>query len=215
MDRNFPPATMKAAASGTAGAYSAIFNLLPYLEDTVIYTNVSNNTGKMFQGPFSVGTTPGAASGGAYSGANCSGAPAAVLSNLSYLQCPSSSGGGQVEPALSWSGSSAGSNATDVSLSGTACGRSSYAPMVGAYCLSGTVPSNVAGAIQMLPESSGSQWYGLAGIRVGQVTDGLTKTILFIESREKTYASWIDGSQMWVTALSGTTAAPTLMTESA
>jgi len=202
MDRDFGASTTRAGATGSNGAYSSIFMLLPYLEDKAVYDNVSNNTGRLVAGPFSVGTTAGV-SGGAWSSPNCQAPHAATLSNFAYLQCPSSAIGTTVDPTLFWSGSNAGGTATDVIVNGTACGRTAYHAMVGAFMVSGTVPSIAAGAIELRPTSSGGATTGLAGISAGQVSDGLTKTILYIESRERTYASWIDGCASWVTALPG------------
>ena len=193
LDR-FVPGQTKAGAGGVNGAYSSIFMLLPYLEDAAVYNNVSNNTGKMLRGPFDAT---------AMSSPNNGQPMAALLANLSYLQCPSSAVGTQVDTTLYASGSSTGGTASDVVVSGSACGRSSYHAMVGAFVVSGTVPSIARGAIELYPATTGTASYGQAGIQVGQVSDGLTKTILFIESRERTYASWIDGCTTWVTALAG------------
>ena len=38
----------------------------------------------------------------------------------------------------------------------------------------------------------------------GTACGGTAHTILFIESRERTYASWIDGCQTWTTVATGT-----------
>jgi prepilin-type N-terminal cleavage/methylation domain-containing protein len=197
-----------AGASGTNGAYSSIFMLLPYLEEKTVYDNVSNNTGRLTQGPFSVGTTAGAASGGAYSAPLPNGLPhAATLTNIAVLQCPTSSVGSSVNPVLFFNGVSTGNTASDVQVtpsggSLTPCGRTAYHAMVGAFMVSGSVPIQAAGAIVLQPPATTAA-FGLAGIQKGQVSDGLTKTILFVESREQTYASWIDGATTWVTAQAG------------
>jgi len=187
MDRYVAGSTK--AGSPTTGAYSAIFMLLPYLEDKTLYDNVSNNTNKLSQGPFHANATIGSGT---------TGAAAALVTNLSYVQCPSSAIGVQVLTTGS------GVTPSEVQLSGTACGRTAYHPMVGAFIVSGTVPGQAAGAIQLQPSTTTGGTTGLVGITAGQVSDGLTKTILFIESREPSYASWIDGATTWVTALAGT-----------
>jgi hypothetical protein len=66
MDRDFGATLTKAGATGKNGAYSSIFMLMPYLEEAVLFDNVHTNTGRLVQGPFSVGTTPGATAGGAW-----------------------------------------------------------------------------------------------------------------------------------------------------
>lgn len=202
-----------AGATGTNGAYSSLFMLMPYLEEKSVYDNVSNNTGRLTQGPFSVGTTAGAASGGAYSSPNCTLPHAATLTNIAVLQCPTG-GGASVDPALTFGGTSTGNTASDVQVTPaggtlTPCGRTAYHAMVGAFMVSGTVPTIAAGAIVLQPPPTTTA-FGLAGIQKGQISDGLTKTILFIESRERTYASWIDGATTWVTAQPGLSAAPAL-----
>jgi prepilin-type N-terminal cleavage/methylation domain-containing protein len=189
MDRDYGATNTRAGATGTNGAYSWTFMLLPYLEDAVIFNNVSANTGKLQQGPFSASALIGSGS---------TGLQVPLVSNLSYLQCPSSAVGPTVESGTS------GATAAEVGTSGTGqFGRTAYHAMVGATITSGTIPSIAAGAIQFVPGGSSGASYGLAGISAGQVSDGLTKTIFFIESRERSYAAWVDGCATWVTALPG------------
>ena len=198
MDRDSSIVTaIKAFATSTNGAYSSIFMLLPYLEEKQVYDNVAANSSKLQYGPYSTG----AAGLNAFTGPSSTGTTVALLSNLSFVQCPSSAVGNQIDQTLWLNGTSTGVAATDTNIA--AYGRTAYNAMVGAYINSGTVPSQAAGAIVLTPPTGGAT-FGLAGVTAGQVADGLTKTIFFIESRERTYASWSDGCTTWVTALSGT-----------
>jgi prepilin-type N-terminal cleavage/methylation domain-containing protein len=211
-DRNATTSRAGNAAGTTATGYSWLFNLLPYMEDQAVYQNVSNNTGKLALGPFSQGTTAGAASGGAFGGPNCTGQHAATIANMSYAICPTSSGSATVQTQTQPDGQFASEYASFEASRG-AVGRTSYFAMAGAYLDPATrmpVTGNYAGAIQFQPDApSGGvavvNAFGLPGIRIASCSDGLTKTIFFIESREKAYASWIDGTTAWVVAFpSGT-----------
>ncbi|MFM9060017.1 MAG: DUF1559 domain-containing protein [Planctomycetaceae bacterium] len=203
LDRDYGMTVTKAGASGTAAAYSFIFNLLPYLEDKTMYDNVSANTGRMSQGPFSASALIGSSS---------TGQQVATVTNLAYVQCPSSALTTSVDPEVWVNGArpTSPTSATDVVVSTTNAARSAYHAMVGVAMVTGSVnPSSGAGAIVLTPPAGGSP-FGLAGISAGQVSDGLTKTIFYIESRERTYSAWADGCTTWVTALPGQSAAPTM-----
>jgi hypothetical protein len=203
MDRDFGAALTKAGATGKNGAYSSIFMLMPYLEEAVLFNNVHTNTGRLVQGPFSVGTTPGATAGGAWAGPDCA-APHAAHLVMPLLRCPSGGGLFHVSTTVYAGGVRTSVTATDVSCSGTACGATSYHALVGANVSSGTVAEEHAGAIVLNPVSSRGATVGLTGVTIDKVTDGTAHTILFIESRERTYASWIDGCQTWTTVATGT-----------
>jgi prepilin-type N-terminal cleavage/methylation domain-containing protein len=205
------PSTATIAKAGTPGTangagYSWIFHMLPYLEDTATYDTVSNNTGKLVQGPFSVGTTAGAAGGGAWTGDNCTGELAPTVSGLTYLACPSSAAGTRiVTDAAPPDGQTAATDYGAYAAANGPLGRTNYVAMAGAYVdpTTGPVGGAFGGAIQFRPSSSAGGSTGLAGSSASTVSDGLGKTILAIESREKAYASWIDGQTCWVTALPG------------
>lgn len=208
------------AAAGVSGTsegagYSWMFNLLPYLEDVQIYNNVSNNTGKLRFGPF---CTSG--SSAPFTGPNSSGQLVPTVNTLSYATCPSSAAGSQIvtDSAVPDNQTANGDYGSYATTNGK-LGRTSYFAMAGAYVDPATslpVTGAYAGAIQMLPSTGGSSstvistnpLTGLSGIRTGEVADGLTKTIFIIESREKAYASWVDGTTAWVTALPASQGTP-------
>lgn len=165
MDRDFGAALTKAGATGKNGAYSSIFMLMPYLEEAVLFNNVHTNTGRLVQGPFSVGTTPGATAGGAWAGPDCA-APHAAHLVMPLLRCPSGGGLFHVSTTVYAGGVRTSVTATDVSCSGTACGATSYHALVGANVSSGTVAEEHAGAIVLNPVSSRGATVGLTGVTI-------------------------------------------------
>jgi len=65
--------------------------------------------------------------------------------------------------------------------------------------------SSGVGAIQLPPEGtfSGNEWEtSRPGVSAGSITDGMSKTVLIAETKEKGFSSWIDGTACWVVAYS-------------
>jgi len=219
--RRLPAATdrneaLSVAATATGDAtrtgYSWIFHLLPYMEEGAFYNNVSNNTSKFTRGPFNI------AGGGAWSGPNDA-VPHASAVVISQLVCPSSGGGSTVETGST--GPSGGvSFSTEYgtfegTISNAKVALTNYKAMAGTHVISGTIQPN--GAIQFAPDqpvpSGRNAWeVSRAGVTAGSVSDGLSKTVMIAETKERGCSSWIDGTTCWVVAYSpqNTPAAPFL-----
>jgi len=210
------------AAAPTASGYSWIFHILPYMEEGAFYNNVSTNTGRLQLGPFSVGRTAGPTAGGAWSGQNCQGSHAAAVV-ISQLICPSSGGGSTVETTatgptngLSWAQEYA---TFEPQIGGERVAATNYKAMAGTHIAPqsvivppSTTPTQVPlpvlnGAIQFAPDQAvpsamlNTAWNATrAGVAQSGVTDGMSKSVLVAESKERGYASWIDGTAAWVVA---------------
>ena len=219
------PATSRAgqwSAANTASGYSWIFHILPYMEEGAMYNNVSGNTGKFQNGPFSVGfggtATP--PTGGAWTAANAtaaanSGQHAATVV-ISQLVCPSSGGGNTCETTATGPTnglSYASEYATVAGTIGNTPALTNYKAMAGTHLATQTVDGASAlvpisnGAIQFTPDQpvtsaqTATPWFASrAGVTAGSVSDGMSKTVLVAETKERGYSSWIDGTTCWVVA---------------
>ena len=201
------------AGNAQATGYSWLFHILPYLEEGAMYNAVSANTGKFASGPFSVGFTPATAGqGGAWAAAGATSAnPGAHASTIvvSSFICPSSSGGTSVEVTasgptggLSYS-SEYGTFQGNAALNGGKVALANYNAMAGTHLVSGTIQSN--GVIQFAPDqpvpTGLSAWLASrAGSQAAGVSDGMSKTVMIAETKERGYSSWIDGTVAWVVA---------------
>ena len=211
------PGTSRAGTGGnsaTSSGYSWIFHILPYMEEGAFYNNVSNNTSKFRFGPFSTGRS--ATAGGAWSGQNWQGTHAAAVV-ISQLVCPSGGGGSAVETTAngSTSGLSYSSEYGNITnqIGGTAPAVTNYKAMAGTHMapqsVDGTnaiVPQN-NGALQFMPDVAvptslaATPWFASrAGVSAGSVSDGMSKTVMVAETKERGYSSWIDGTTAWVVA---------------
>ncbi len=208
------------SAAATASGYSWIFHVLPYMEEGAMYNNVSGNTAKFQNGPFSIGFTPTGSppTGGAWTAqnataANNGGHAATVV--IAPLICPSSGGGSTVETTASGAsqGLSYASEYATFEGQGAIGGRkvavTNYKAMAGTHMNSATTPIIPAanGAIQFAPDVpvptslSSTPWFASrAGVSAGSISDGMSKTVMIAETKERGYSSWIDGTNCWVVA---------------
>ena len=210
-DRNENTSVAGSSALSNQGTgYSWIFHILPYTEEGAMYNNVSGNTGKFQAGPFSTVSGSAARAGHNHTGAF---APTVVIPQLI---CPSSGGGSTVETTVSGPTGGLSYASEYAPLESTLGGKlavTNYKGMAGTHLVSGTVQPN--GAIQMAPDQSvpssmaGTPWLASrAGITAGSVSDGMSKTVMVAETKERGYASWIDGTACWVVAYDPNLAAP-------
>lgn len=194
------------SAANTASGYSWIFHILPYMEEGAFYNNVSGNTSKFQFGPFSIGTAANA--GGAWSGQNWRGTHGAAV-QISQLLCPSSGGGSSVETTTT--GSTTGlSYSSEYETFQQSIGQqpvavTNYKAMAGTHMVNNAPQGN--GAIQFAPDISvpsalaATPWLASrAGITAGAVSDGMSKTVMVAETKERGYSAWIDGTTCWVVA---------------
>jgi prepilin-type N-terminal cleavage/methylation domain-containing protein len=174
---------LPAASSGTGGnstaslgGYSWIVAILPFLEETNLYTNLSSNSSRLNSG-FTSSLNNGQAQ-----------------TSLPQLVCPSFAGDKKSATAY-------GVGSSNVTLSGV----TNYKAIAASGFSGANVPysaGNLGGTLTL--EKYGSETTApFTGISLAQITDGTSKTFLVGESREVTKAAWIDGTTGWITAANG------------
>jgi prepilin-type N-terminal cleavage/methylation domain-containing protein len=206
------------SAAATASGYSWIFHILPYMEEGAMYNNISGNTAKFQNGPFSVGfgSTASPPTGGAWTSQNAtsgnSGAHGSTVV-IPQLICPSSSGGSTVQTTSSEGNPAGLSFATEYgtfqgTINNSKLALTNYKAMAGTHlATSGSTTLPTGGAIQFAPDQpvssslTSTPWFASrAGLTAGSISDGMSKTVMVAETKERGYSSWIDGTTCWVVA---------------
>jgi prepilin-type N-terminal cleavage/methylation domain-containing protein len=189
-DRNENTGTPGIAASGaTTPGYSWVVHCLPYMEEVGLYNAISTSGTKFQASPFAA-TTLNVAAG--------TGNQASTVV-IGPLKCPTFSGSGLVENSAS--GPSNGVSWTNDNQYGSlSVALTNYKANAGTHLVSGSAHSN-NGAIGYPSTSGASATVSRPnGVTLGSLADGTSKTVLVVETRERGYAGWIDGSSSWLTA---------------
>jgi prepilin-type N-terminal cleavage/methylation domain-containing protein len=187
-DRNEATGLPGAASGATQPGYSWLTQLLPNMEEIGVYNAIAKRSNNFQLSPFDPAVQK------VVSG---TGDPAYSVS-LPMLKCPTFAGNPLAETDAS--GASMG-----ISFASPYAGKSvaitNYKANVGTHLASATAVSN-NGAITyptraapaanayLTPRSKG----------VSSLPDGTTKTLIAVETKERGYSSWIDGSTSWLTA---------------
>ena len=174
---------LPAASSGAsttsgsvAGGYSWICAILPFLEETNLYTNLSSNSNRLNSGFTSALNNTQA------------------ITSLPQLVCPSFAGDKKSATAYG-----AGSNVTS-----SAC--TNYKAIAAAgFTGTPAMPYSAGnqGGVITLEKYGSESTAPFTGISLAQITDGTSKTFMAGETREVTKSAWIDGSTCWITAANG------------
>ena len=162
------------------GGFSWIVKLLPYLEETAMSNNIIQLSDQYRMGAFNRGIN--------FSGdAAATNAQHISTGQLTILQCPSFAGSSDC-----------------LDQQGIYTQMGSDRPWVGNYVA-------LAGTHYKQTQSDGLVFENGAlisgegrrgkGRKIGELADGVSKTILITESKEENYGSWYDGASSWVTAL--------------
>ena len=185
--KRLPAASDRTTAgnAASAGSYSFVAMILPFLEETNLYNTISGSTSR-FATPFSA----------------VAGIATQVQTSLPQLVCPSFPDDKQAAVV-------AGGLAT------TGCGVNCYKASSGVgysgtspnFYPDSAVGGGGGGALTLQywePTRSGVAG-PYAGLSIAQISDGTSKTFSLAESREKTAGAWIDGTRNWLTAATGAT----------
>jgi len=169
-------------STATAGGYSWICAILPFLEETNLYTNLSSNSSRL------------------NSGFTSSLNNAQAITSLPQLVCPSFAGDKKSATAYGVGSSNVTSSACTNYKATAAAGYSATNVPYAANNLGGVITLEKYGSESSAP---------FTGLSLAQITDGMSKTFMCGESREQTKSAWIDGSTCWITAANGAANAAT------
>jgi prepilin-type N-terminal cleavage/methylation domain-containing protein len=198
--QKLPAFTDRSETSGTPGSlsgaatqpgYSWLVHCLPYMEEIGLYNAISTRSNKFALSPFDP-LVQNVLTG--------SGQQAATVT-IGPLKCPTFSGSGLAEVDVT--GPSLGvSYATPYASRGSVA-LTNYKANAGTHLVSGTQVSNNGALTYPTTAAQGTTpWLTSrpTGGTMGSLADGTSKTVLVSESRERGYASWVDGSTSWQTA---------------
>ncbi len=187
-----PGSTTAAGTSGCTG-YSWIVRILPYLEETNLYKNISAESTGFTISPFSTAIVNGNAT---YQHASCV--------TLPSLVCPSWGGDAGTNSNTTVDNTiSTEYAAIDTATPGTGAEKftgkvapTNYKAMVGTHICQAAQSS---GAPTSFPLENGAMAISAAsGSTISSITDGTSKTFLVSETKELGYCSWYDGTLNWV-----------------
>jgi hypothetical protein len=219
------PGAVNGVANGASQAgYSWMVRLLPFMEQNVMYNNISNASLK-FQYPAFV-LIGGASSTACPSGPGLrynAGGPYAASGNAYYrhfatvdldeIRCPSFAGDATVTPM--WPNYNPIDSNQQADGIGGGMGRPSpnwaavvtnYKAMAAthmacmlnpqAFTKSNTSQMELPNGILVPPQNANSK-----GVSLRQVSDGSSKTIVLTESKEQQWSNWYDGTVAWTVAI--------------
>ncbi len=200
------------ANSGLSG-YSWFVRILPFLEETVTYNNISNTSNRFVYPAMAltggVGAGTGAGPGLRYNRGLNQWQHFATL-DLDQVRCPSFAGDGPSNLPIYQQYSS--QSQPDVPNPAPATPwflmTTNYKAMAATSFSCMQTPSGVQGGMSAVPPTADfpngiiipPQTPSSKGTNIRSVTDGTSKTIIVVESKEQTYSSWYDGTTSWVVA---------------
>jgi len=174
----------------TTPGYSWIVHCLPYMEEVGLYNGIATSSSKFISSPFASTVF---SSGSAMLSGSSNWACSTVIAPLS---CPTFSGGRTVETGST--GPSNGVSWTDdysplVAITNYKANAGTHTTGVSSLINNGAfkAPNNINSGNTSKPN----------GGTIGSLSDGTSKTVMVVETRERGYAGWIDGSATWVTAM--------------
>ncbi len=183
---NIPPAAANSpvANSGITGGFSWLVRILPYIEEQALFDKIKAGTQQLRAGAFANTATLSGA--GTVNATN----PHVATAQISPFVCPSFAGDESTD----------GEGFYPVGTFGKDVGVGTYCAMVGTHfgTINGANPQKLQdnGALQVASALNKGR-----GARIGDISDGTSKTIMVTESKEEIMNSWYDGATTWVTSL--------------
>jgi len=180
----------KPGGATSGNGWSWVVQILPYMEEKNLYSNISNNSQKF--------TTQQGTPTGPFNTSIVNGNPTAtpVPAHCATVYLP-----GLVCP--SWTGNSNTNGNTTVDSTTSYGGAPEYASLMSGQGVN-TAPTCYKAVIgtqilQQHPvEDGGMLMTALTGAKIAAFGDGTSKTFVLAESAETGYSSWYDGVMNWV-----------------
>ncbi len=200
-----------ATANGSTGAgYSWMARILPYLEETTLYQQMSQFSQK-FSGPaFGNSNAAATATAGPVGFMTQNGTGAASATNrllatieLDQFKCPTFAG----DPYCIADTVASPAPVLPTTYTGTGIQDTGANPPYGVAnsqytALAAThMGCMVASPSATLAEQPNGTLVPGRGIGINQVADGTSKTFILCETKEQALSSWLDGTAAWVVAL--------------
>ena len=229
--KRFPTATTTTiagvpgqTAADPAGAddpgFSWIVQILPYMEEQQAYDNIVNFSNKLRAGAWTTTITNQA---GSTAGEGLTEAPHMSTQDIPSLRCASYSGDIYATPECYVAFASVTSEAD---VTGPAVGN--YVALVASHVAGSggtptkSIPTSVGTGDSTFnyrtDPTAGEYGDGVIvptqsttvnrGLRIRDIRDGTSKTVIASESREQNYGSWYDGASAWVVASDPNTSLP-------
>jgi prepilin-type N-terminal cleavage/methylation domain-containing protein len=211
-----PGNAVSSGANKTAG-YSWIVRLLPFIEENVLYTNISNASKKFRYPAFAMkgGTGPGGTSPGLrwVSGGTTANPWLRHFStvDLDQVRCPSFAGDSPstCQWYIPYSSTNQVNMPNPAPPSPWQTITTNYKAMSATHFACMADPGLVSGYAQQMPPAA-EMPNGIIippataadqGIAIRAITDGTSKTIIVVESKEQCFSAWYDGNTAWVVAV--------------
>ena len=220
------PGAINGVANGASQAgYSWMVRLLPFMEENVMYNNISNAS-KKFQYPaFSlVGGSASAAcpngpglrynAGGPYASSGQPYYRHFATVDLDQIRCPSFAGDATVFPMYANYNYIDSNQQVDGAGGGMGKPSPNWAAVVTNYkaiaathlaCMQNPNAMLGAGKASQMEAPNGvlvpPQNANSKGVSLRQVSDGSSKTVVLTESKEQQWSNWYDGSCAWTVAI--------------
>jgi hypothetical protein len=174
LSRREPPNDLNLATS--SDSYSWTVRALPFIEETVLYNNLSQASGK-FTSPASTIL------------ANVNGLPIWAV-QVPGLRCPAYDG-------PSFATASEYTLRSGINKAGIAYGLavSNYAALTASH-----IDNAIAEPFSTNPDGPNGVIVRTRGITMKDITDGVSKTFMICESRDSVYSNWYDGDVGWFVA---------------
>ncbi len=208
-------------SGGHPAGYSWIVRLLPFLEEAVMYQNMSSVSNKFNFPAFAMAGGSGAKGAGSGPGLRFNfGGPNVATTpwwrhfstvDLDQVRCPSFSGDA-ASTLTNFYGTYSSGNDPSLSPTPTTPWQvviTNYKATTATHfgCLqdftSNAIPDGVTTELPngVIVAASDLNQLKQGGMAIRSVTDGTSKTLVVAESKEQAFSSWYDGTTSWVTAI--------------
>jgi prepilin-type N-terminal cleavage/methylation domain-containing protein len=187
-------------ADATTAGYSWIVQILPFMEETTLYDQISSTSNKFADPAFSTANVALGSSIGATAGA---GDDHVANTAIAAIVCPSFGGESRVGDTPAPAATTSPYIETGVNDFTPAV--SNYTCVPGSYFVNDSELPNATGSTEgdggiVFPAKGSSAADGAKGLGFKALRDGTSKVVLITETKEQAFSAWYDGQATWVVA---------------